>query len=503
MSAPTILLGHQRPRYLSLPPSVNSAGPEATDLAARAGLFLDPWQSLILDAAMGLRADGAWTAFETAIVVPRQNGKGSILEARELAGLFMFGEELIIHTAHEFKTAQEAFLRIKWLVENTDEFSKRVANIRTSHGSEGIELRPKETIVTGSSSRRVRIGKASRLRFVARTTAGSGRGFSGNVVILDEAFNLPNQVMSALMFTMSARENPQLWYASSAVNKDEHPNGDVLAAVRDRGLAGDDSSLVYAEWCADETAYKENPREVASDPEQWAAANPGLGIRIAAEHVARERNSMGAESKSFAVERLGIGDWPTLAGGMQVIDPAVWASLVDSDSSIDGAVVFAADATQGRTAGSIAAAGRRADGLLHGEIVDNRPGTNWMLNRLIELNQSWAPQSVILDPSSAAGSLISGLEAAGITVVEVSGRAMAQACGWTHDLITSSGVRHRGQPELAAALAAAKKRSMGDSWVWDRKDSAGDISPLGAFTLALHGFSQPAEAPQPFFAAWS
>lgn len=102
MSAPTILLGHQRPRHLSLPPRVTSAGSDATELAARAGLMLDPWQSLILDGALGERADGAWAAFETAIVVSRQNGKGAILEARELAGLFLFGEELILHSAHEF-----------------------------------------------------------------------------------------------------------------------------------------------------------------------------------------------------------------------------------------------------------------------------------------------------------------------------------------------------------------------------------------------------------------
>ena len=60
----------------------------------------------------GERADGKWAAFETALIVPRQNGKGSILEARELAGLFLFGEQLILHSAHEFKTAQEAFRRV-------------------------------------------------------------------------------------------------------------------------------------------------------------------------------------------------------------------------------------------------------------------------------------------------------------------------------------------------------------------------------------------------------
>jgi hypothetical protein len=101
MTTPT-LLGAQRPRHLSLPPRVTTAGPEATELAARAGLILDPWQSFILDGALGELAGGTWAAYEVAVIVSRQSGKGSILEARELAGLFLFGEELILHSAHEF-----------------------------------------------------------------------------------------------------------------------------------------------------------------------------------------------------------------------------------------------------------------------------------------------------------------------------------------------------------------------------------------------------------------
>ena len=31
------------------------------------------------------------------LICSRQNGKGALLEARELAGLFLLGEELILH----------------------------------------------------------------------------------------------------------------------------------------------------------------------------------------------------------------------------------------------------------------------------------------------------------------------------------------------------------------------------------------------------------------------
>lgn len=96
------LLGHQEPRYLSHPKYVSSSGQEAVELAARAGLFLDPWQECVLKHALGERADNTWSSYEVAMVVSRQNGKGAILEARELAGLYLFGEELILHSAHEF-----------------------------------------------------------------------------------------------------------------------------------------------------------------------------------------------------------------------------------------------------------------------------------------------------------------------------------------------------------------------------------------------------------------
>ena len=64
------------------------------------GLHLDPWQQLVLEGACGERADGKWSAFEVAVISPRQNGKNGILEAREIAGLCLFGEQLILHSAH-------------------------------------------------------------------------------------------------------------------------------------------------------------------------------------------------------------------------------------------------------------------------------------------------------------------------------------------------------------------------------------------------------------------
>lgn len=107
------------PRIMHAPAGPSSAGREAVDLAKLAGLVLDDWQALVLEHSLTERTDGRWAAFEVGLNVPRQNGKGSVLEARELAGLFLLGERLIIHSAHQFDTSLEAFRRLLFLIEDT------------------------------------------------------------------------------------------------------------------------------------------------------------------------------------------------------------------------------------------------------------------------------------------------------------------------------------------------------------------------------------------------
>lgn len=277
---PGTLRGDQYPRIESVPPpALSLAGAEAVELAAGVGIVLDPWQAHVLDRSLGERGDGKWSAFEIGLICSRQNGKGTILEARELAGLFLFGEELLLHSAHEFKTASDAFRRIAATVQDNRQFSRHVKRIRTANGSEMIELK-----------------SGQRLRFVARS-AGSGRGFSADVVILDEAYELGDKEMEALLPTLSARPNPQVWYASTAGN----PASTQLGRIRERGLRGGDPSLAFFEWSAEED----------DDPaarETWAKANPGLGIRITEEYVRREQASLSVDG--FARERLSIGDYP-------------------------------------------------------------------------------------------------------------------------------------------------------------------------------------------------
>lgn len=193
-----LIIGHQRPRIATVPLATSTAGPEVIELARRAGLTLDDWQQFLLNEGLGEDERGLWAALEVAIILSRQNGKGSVIEARQLAGLFLFDEELQIYTAHEFKTARNQMRRVLQLIESTPSLKRQLKAVRYSHSEEGIELK-----------------SGQRLLFMARTE-GSGRGFSADTVYLDEAMILNAEVMSALLPTLSARPNPQIWYFGSA-----------------------------------------------------------------------------------------------------------------------------------------------------------------------------------------------------------------------------------------------------------------------------------------------
>ena len=432
--------------------AVSSGAVEAIELAASAGLILDEWQCFALDVALSERADGKWAAFEVGMIVPRQNGKGSILEARELAGLFLFGERLILHSAHEFKTAAEAFLRVKALVDNTDDLRRKVKQIRTSHGDEGIELLD-----------------GARLRFVARSR-GSGRGFSGDCVILDEAFNLGAEAMGALLPTLSAKPNPQIWYTSSAPMA-----GSVqLHAVRRRALAGGSPRLAFMEWSIDPEADR------VDDPGSWAKANPSFGIRIGEEFVRAEIDAMPAPE--FARERLGVPD-PEPSVDPPLFPLADWNRLADPTSEFGGKVAFSVAVSPGAESAAIAMVGFRPDGMPHVELVDHRPGVDWLPARRAELDGKVRPKFWVRDPSGPAVELAGKFR-------DLKGREATEAATRLLSAVAEGSFRWLCDERLAGALSTAvvgaRRRDVGDGvWKWSRVGSDVDISTIEAMTWAL------------------
>lgn len=438
-----------------------------------AGLVLLPWQELVLDAALAETAEGFCASFEVALVVPRQNGKGGVLEAAELYWLFLDDAvDLITHTAHRFDTSLEHFTRIRTLVETTPELMAEVKGIYDSNGKERIELR-----------------NGKRLQFKARSKGG-GRGFSGDRVVLDEAYYIND--LGSLLPTMSARPDPQLWWTSSAPLEVAESN--ALRKIIARGRAGE---ITYAEWSVDVDASDADAVAGALDDRgAWLEGNPSLGSLITEEFIGTVERSNLTDAE-FARERLGIFPDPDNGLGPQwsVIAEADWSSCRSGESGrragrpgwLVGDVDLAVEVRPDRSSSSVAVAGECREGGIGVDVVATGAGTGWVVAEVAALvaDGSRRVRRVVIDEAGPAAALIGDLEAAGVTVTRVAFAALKLATAGFFDAVVDEEVVHRDRPELSSAVSWAEKRKAGDALLIDRRGDH-DMSPLVAVVLAHH-----------------
>lgn len=479
------------PFHCLIPPAVSSTGAAAVELAGEAGLILDPWQAWTLDQLLRRTAAGKWAAPAAGIIVARQNGKGSVLEARELAGLFLpqLAERRLVHTAHRFiPTAKDAYTRITTLIDDTPSLRRRVKSMPSGKGDQAVILR-----------------SGAELLFLARAGAGAGRGLWGDVIILDEAYEIPEEIPEAMIPTMAARSihgNPQLIYTSSPVNQSQHRHGRVLARVRRRALRGD-AGVLWVEFAAGDRAELSDAdlRALRHSRPALAQANPGLGVRISAEWVEQtERPSL--SDRGYEVERLGIGDWPSDdAATWDVIAEAAWTARqgagprpgppVRPDEPAPDVTLGVGGSYPDAEWMSIAACWRDGDDRVV-ELVDRRPGWSWVLPELeriaAELDDDDADRllAVAIPKDGPAGdALVPLLGDSTLPIMLLDAAEQTQAAAGLKSDVDGDAprLRHYAQPTLDDSLGTAAKHEIGDRWRFDRNATS---DPAEAVAGARH-----------------
>jgi phage terminase large subunit-like protein len=300
------------------------------------------------------------------------------------------------------------------------------------------------------------------------------------LAIVDEAFAQPDwRLEQALLPSMITRPQPQLWVVSTAGTPADSPYlMEKVQMGREVAETGLQHSIAYFEWSADDHA---DP----ADPDTWSSCMPALGHTISEAAVRADFESL--DSSEFA--RAYLNRWMTLDTA-PVIALDAWNALVDLASTPVDPVCFAFDVRPDRSSASIAVAGSRSDGLKHVEVVAAAPGTDWLVDALQQLRAAHKPSAIVADATGPAGSLLAELASRKVDVTSVSASDHAQACGLLYDAVAARTLRHRGSPDIAAAIDGARKRPLGDAWAWSRKNSNVDISPLVAATLALWGAQQ-------------
>jgi hypothetical protein len=431
----------------------------------------DPEQRLGLDLIFAVDQWDRLTSFEFAVIVARQNLKTGLFKQAALGWLFITDQRLIVWSAHEFRTAQEAFRDMEQLICGHTSLSRLVKKVHRAAGSEGIELK------TGQ-----------RLMFKARTKAG-GRGLTGDKVVLDEAFALRPEHMGALLPTLSVVPDPQVVYGSSAGLVDS----DVLRGIRDRGRPGTSPRLAYIEWCApeggctlDRCSHDLGAEGCALDDEaNWQRANPltgrtranGTGLTL--EYLRSERQAL--PPFEFARERMG---WWDESGADEIFGPGNWEACSTEVWPADLALgALAVAASYDLNSAAIGSAGADGDGVVWLKPLQHGPGTSWLVRRAKELQDKF-DVDVVIDERGPAAPLIGDLEDAGVRLKVANTNDVLDACADLFERVRERMARHGSFTELDRAIASTVKRSVGDRWAWGRRQSEADISTLEAVTLA-------------------
>lgn len=457
-------------------PEFPTLGGKVAKVMERLGYKPMPWQRYVWDVSMEL--DPATLLFwyrHVGLSVPRQQGKTQGLLAVKVHRAQAFKRQRIVYAAQNRSMARERWEDEFWATIEVSRLARRFL-IRKANGHEAIIAR----------ATRSRIG-------ITSNTEQAGHGPPLDLGVMDEYFaHIDDRLEQAFSPAMLTRPMAQLWWASAGGTEKSVP----LNAKRKAGR-----ELIEELWRTrvfPRTAYFEwfAPDDLdRADPATWRATLPALGYTVTEDVIQHELETMDpAEFDRAYLNRTRKKVPPPDTN----VPATAWPGLAD-DASIPRQpyLALAVDVSQDRAFSSIGVASQREDGRMHLELVDRRPGTDWVVPAVSRLAQLWSPVAVAIGSTGTpAGSLIDDLVEAGVTVPEdkdkphrghlaiVRTNDFVEACGQMADAMTQGTARHRDQVDLTAAVSGARSRRVGDAWVLDRTASLADVSPFVTVTLA-------------------
>ena len=194
--------GNQNPRIHIAQDYDKSKSDKAIKLSGAMGIILDDWQVYVLSDWLAVGPGGKWKHIRNGLPCPRQNGKTALLESRINYGALFLGEK-ILYTAHDYSTVTQLFDRVQYFFgekkndesANYPELNARVTSVRRAAGKEAIFFKNGAAI------------------YFSTRTKSSRRGFTVDVVVVDEAQELTDTQLKAIMATASSAPlgNPQIY----------------------------------------------------------------------------------------------------------------------------------------------------------------------------------------------------------------------------------------------------------------------------------------------------
>lgn len=470
-------------RHYIYPAGVVSTGwQDVENQCIEFGDEFDEWQRGAGRLILGKREDGIYAATVGGITlsIPRQVAKTFLVGRIIFALCVLFPGLKVLWTAHRTRTASSTFKSLQGYAKRKA-VAAHVSHVRTANGEQEIAF------VNGSV-----------IMFGARES-GFGRGFDEvDVEVFDEAQILTEKALDDMVAAtnQSRHEHGALLFYMGTPPRPVDP-GEVFAARRDEALAGKAEDSVYIECSAD-------PDADPDDREQWKKANPSYPERTPLRSMLRLRKNL-LSDESWMREALGVWD-PVRTGGVLPMD--AWKDRADGKSKVAGQSTLGVEIGPDLAWASVSLAGQRPDGDWHVEVVENRNGAAWVpgyLAELLKLNPG--TPGIVVDVGGPIKSMLTQRGTryylGDIPVTPMRVVDLAVACSRVLDGAVTGWLRHIDQPQLTAAAQAAGRRMLGDTgtWVFSRKSSTSDITPIQSATYALWGTQNPDKLKLPRTAA--
>lgn len=466
-------INNQIPRIRIEPPRTGTDGTGAAMLMQAYGVTLDEWQKLCLSAWLGRDQTGNYNVTSAGLSVPRQNGKSEVLIARSFYGLVVNGES-VLYSSNLLRGVKLVFRRLVSMFTDKrhPEIQNLVKQIRYGIGEESIELH-----------------NGGRIQFMSRSRQAA-RGFDGiSLVILDEAAEVTDDQMEAIMAVLSASTTGirQILY----VGTPPYPGcpGEVFRRFRQACLMssgkGENMSNCWHEW----SVAADNVQDIdLSNHDLWIECNPALPGRLTMEFTEEEFKTLGPGG--FARERLGYWSQPTVTHTELAIDPKIWNSCrSDEERPAEGrtayGVKFSSDGSEVVLAGAIvpSSGGPARITLLAVEPMGR--GLSWLADWLNERYKKAA--CAVIDGKNGSDILIDKMKDTWKfkdSIVKPSAQNVVTAANLLLNELTEKTVTwYSQQEELKESALTATKRSISGGWGFGGQTSG----PIEAASLALWG----------------
>jgi phage terminase large subunit-like protein len=452
----------------------SSLGFEVCDFARDVlGIDLLPWQEWLFVHGLELKPDGSYRFRTVLVLVARQNGKTTALMVLALWRLVMDAARLVLGTSTNLDYARESWLKateLAWgpagksVFAGVPELDGEFTIPRYANGEQTLST------VDGA---RYKIGTATRR---------GGRSLAVDLLILDELREHRTwDAWSASSKTTNARPRGQRWALSNMGDDGSVVLNHLQAqALRTLETGEGDDSLGIFEWSAPDGC---DP----ADRSVWPLANPALGHTILEETLAAD---LATDPPEVFLTEVLCRRVPNLEP--RPIDLGLWAGLARKrQPKLTGTPVFCLDVTPSLHDASIGVAQLTARHMPFLDLADHRRGTDWLVERTIELRDKYEGAKFLALATGAVAAILPDLLKAGIEVDVISATAMGKACVYLQKATIDASFVHSGNPLFAIALDGATARPYGEGlWLWGWRKSTADLSPIAAITGALWGLAQ-------------